>query len=260
MIRRDSPIAIQARVIYALILRDMRTRFGRSFVGYLVILGWPLSHLLFLLGLYSILRNYVPIGTNSTVFIGTGILPYILCLYPGRMIMTSVVMNRPLLGFPVIKASDLIFARAIVETITAFWVVAILCVILYLLDIDFMPNRIEDAVAAILATVYLGLALGWMGAVMFAWFKAWLGVQIALLLTMYFSSGVFFIPSRLSANLQTILYFNPLMHSVEWLRSAYYDGYGYGLLDRAYLIGYATVILVWAMTIERAIRGRLLQQ
>lgn len=32
-------------VIYALMVRDMRTRFGRSYLGYLVARTWPLVHL-----------------------------------------------------------------------------------------------------------------------------------------------------------------------------------------------------------------------
>ena len=53
--------------------------------------------------------------------------------------------------------------------------------------------------------------------------------------------------------------FDPLLHSVEWLRSAYYDGYGYGMLNKAYLIGYATAALIGALVIERFTRGLLLQ-
>ena len=43
------------------------------------------------------------------------------------------------------------------------------------------------------------------------------------------------------------------------LRSAYYEGYGYGLLDRWYLICSSTIMLFITLLIERGARGRLLR-
>ena len=40
---------VQKRIIGALILRDMKTRFGRSLVGYLIAIAWPLSHMLLIM-------------------------------------------------------------------------------------------------------------------------------------------------------------------------------------------------------------------
>src|SRR5262245_51841833 len=113
---------IQKRVVGALILRDMRTRFGRTFFGYLVIVGWPFSHLLLLMGVYLVTRRVAPIGTNTTIFLATGVLPYILFFYPGRFIMFSLVQNHPLLYFPIVKPVDVVLARGILEILTAFWV------------------------------------------------------------------------------------------------------------------------------------------
>jgi capsular polysaccharide transport system permease protein len=251
--------ANQGRVIGALILRDMRTRFGRSFMGYVIIVGWPLAHLLALVTGYLLTRRVAPVGTSVPVFLGTGILPYILCLYPSRMIMLCLAQNHPLLYFPIVKTTDVIIARSVLEILTAFWVVAIFALILYIAGIDITPLHYKDAVQAILATIYLGFAIGFLGAVFYKLTKAWLAFQIGTLIAMYIASGVFFIPTNLSDDFQFYLWFNPLLHSVEWLRSAYYDGYGYGLLDRGYLIGFATVVLAIGMVSDRFIRGRLLQ-
>lgn len=255
---RDA-FANQGRVIGALILRDMRTRFGRSFMGYVVIVGWPLTHLLALFTAYLLTRRFIPIGTNLPLFIATGILPYILCLYPSRMIMMSLVQNHPLLYFPIVKTTDVVIARGALEILTAFWVVAIFATILYIAGVDLTPLHYQEAILAILATIYLGFGLGFLGAVLFKITRAWMPFQIGILIGMYVASGVFFIPTNLPERAQFYLGFNPLLHSVEWLRSAYYDGYGEGMLDRGYLIGFSTVALFIGMTIDRFVRGRLLQ-
>jgi capsular polysaccharide transport system permease protein len=237
----------------------MRTRFGPSFFGYVIIVGWPLTHLLILMSVYLLARRLTPIGTSAAVFLGTGILPYILCLYPARMIMLSLHQNAPLLYFPIVKSFDVIVARGILETITAFWVVVIFCSILFLFGVDVMPVHPEQAFMAVFATIYLAFAIGFFSAVIYKVFKAWVAVQIGLLILMYLTSGALFVPSALSASIQNALWFNPLLHSVEWLRSAYYDGYGYGLLSRDYLLGFATVVLALGFLAERSIRGVLLQ-
>jgi len=252
-------LTAQKRVIGALVLRDLRTRFGRTIFGAILIVAWPLSHLLTLTIVYSLARRMIPIGTDVTVFVATGVIPYILCLYPSRMIMLALQSNKQLLAFPVIKSVDIVVARAIVEITAAFWVVTIYFLMLTALDLPIWPQRPEDAMAAVLATIYLAFSLGMLSALMYALMRAWLGVHILIVIIMYISSGLFFVPSTLPQKFQDIIWFNPLMHSVEWLRSAYYDGYGYGLLDRGYLLGFATVVLFLALALERLVRGRYLQ-
>lgn len=253
------PLQIQARVIYALILRDTRTRLGRSFIGFILIILWPLSHALALMAGYIFAHQVAPLGGSPTVFIGTGVLPYILCLYPARMTMVCLLQNQQLLAFPVVKPFDIILARGILEIVVAFWVVGIFCAILYVCDINFMPAKPEEAVWAILATIYLGFAIGFVSAVIYKLMRAWLVIQISLLVFGYAAGGAFFLPSSLPQSVRELLWFNPILHSIEWLRSAYYDNYGDGILNRGYLLAYATAILFIGLVFERGARG-LLQQ
>ena len=252
-------VQVQARVIGALILRDMRTRFGRTFFGYVISVLWPLTHLLVVMGVYLTIRRFFPMGTSPAVFFGTGILPYVLCLYPARMITVSVVQNQPLLYFPVVKSLDVILARGILEIVTAFWVVATFCFILIVFGVDVMPIYPQEALLAIFATIYLGFSIGFAGAVIYKVVRAWMVVVIVMLIVMYVTSGAFILPSVLPPRVQYWMSWNPLFHSVEWLRSAYYDGYGNNILDRGYLVGFATLNLFVGLVAERAIRGIVLK-
>lgn len=260
LLDRDSPLMIQARVIQAIALRDLRTRFGRTFAGTVIIVAWPLFHLLVLILIWIMARNVVAIGTDPAVFFGTGLLPYILYFYPARMIMFALAQNRLLLGLPAVKTSDIIIARCIVDIVASFWVVVIFLLILFAFGVNALPYRPAEAMMAVLATVYFALAVGWLGAVLYAMVKAWLAIQIGGSILMYFTAGVFFIPTALPEKVRNVLWFNPLVHSVEWLRSAYYDGYGEGMLSKSYFLWVSTVILFIALAIERGMRGRLMIQ
>lgn len=260
LLDRDNPLLIQARVIKAIVLRDLRTRFGRTFAGTAIIVLWPLSHLLVLIGAWSVMHRLIPIGTDPAIFFGTGALPYILYFYPSRMIMFALVQNRSLLGLPAVKTTDIIIGRCIVDLVCSCWVAVLFLLILSAFGVDAMPHRYADAMAAIVATLYFAFAVGYLGAVMYAIVKAWLAIQIGGSILMFIASGVFFIPTALPEKFRNMLWFNPLIHSVEWLRSAYYDGYGYGMLSKSYFFWVSTAILFIALVIERGTRGRLMVQ
>ena len=56
-----------------------------------------------------------------------------------------------------------------------------------------------------------------------------------------------------------IIWFNPMLHAIEWLRSAYYESYGADMLNRGYLLGYASLTLFLGLILERGVRGKLQQ-
>jgi capsular polysaccharide transport system permease protein len=259
VIAHESAISVQLRVIYALVLRDTRTRFGRSFGGYVLIVLWPFTHAMFLMSGYYIVHKVAPIGTEVSVFVGTGVLPYIICVHPARTMMLCIVQNQFLMNFPIVKAADVIIARGVLEIINAFWVVFLLCAVMYIAGIDFLPQRPEEAILAILASIYLGFSMGFTAAIFYKLVRFWLGIQIGILILMYIGSGAFILPSMLPAIVRDIIWFNPMFHAVEWLRSAYYEGYGQGMLSKEYLLAYATVTLFFGLLAERGVRGKLME-
>lgn len=249
-----------ARVISALILRDMRTRFGRQLFGWAIMILWPLTHLGFIVGGYLIAHRIAPYGTNVTIFIGTGVLPYILCLYPARMIMLCLVQNQPLLLFPPVMPIDIILARSILEITNAFYVIFFFCLILFVFDVDFIPGDYPEAIFAILTTIYLGFSIGFISAILFKISRAWVPIQIGLLIGAYLTSGAIVPLTNLSPTLKWWLWFNPLVHTVEWLRYAYFGQSSADLLSREYLLSYATFILFLSLALEKFTRPLLLNQ
>ena len=252
-------LSTQYRVIGAILLRDMRTRFGRTHFGYLISVGWPLSHLIVLTGINYYLQKVVPMGTNPTIYAGTGLLPYILCLYPSRFMTTAVIENRTLLLFPIVKSLDLIYARIVLTLTIAFNVVVAFLILVSLAGIDFYPPNPARAIGGVLATVYLGISFGVVNAVFACIIPGWIIISIIFMILMYFSSGAVMQIDRLPESLQQILAINPLMHSVDWVRSSYFEGYGENRLSEAYLLGYATFNLLVGLAAERLFRGRVLQ-
>lgn len=252
--------ALQKRsaVIFALMLRDMRTRFGGSHLGYLIAIMWPFSHLVVMVGGMAYSRRISPIGGDPIIFGVTGVLPYILCLYPSRMMGNAIESNRALLFFPVVRAVDIIISRGIVEFFTAFTVVLLVFLLAYLINYDLMPSDHYAIFSGVLATVYLAISFGFLNNVVSSLFKFWNMIFVVSVIIMYFTSGVILQVTIFPKEVQEIISFNPLFHSVEWLRSAYYEDNVSEMFSKAYLIGFATFVLFLGLLGERFLRGKML--
>ena len=248
-------------VIGAVVLRDMRTRFGRSHLGYILAILWPLTHLVGITIIFSVLRRSAPIfGTDNAVFLATGALPYILVMYPSRMTSFAIDMNKSLFIFPIVSPLDLIIARVIVEFITAFTVVILFALGCLMLGIQIIPRDINVASAAIFTTVYFSVCFGLISTILVALTDFWKTASAIVMVFAYISSGIFVPMDTLSAKAQNILSYNPLTHCVEWLRSAYYIGYGDSFISKEYVFWTATVMLLLCLLGERFLRGRLMKQ
>jgi capsular polysaccharide transport system permease protein len=250
-------LADVARIIGAVLLQDMRTRFGRSSLSYLIAVLWPLSHLSFLVLAYLFTTKIAPIGDDPVVFLGTGLLPYILSFYPARMMAFAILQNRQLLNIPLLKPIHLIIGRCILEILTALVVCALFCFILYMLDVDFAPSNPSEAALAIAASIYLGVGLGFFNVVMCALFGQYFIVAYVLsFIALYIFAGIYFPTYMMPEALKSYMLYNPLLNLVEWLRSAYYASYDTGTINKGLVLGVATVSLALGLLGERFLRGK----
>lgn len=250
---------VQLRVLRALMLRDIKTRFFGSAWGYLVSLAWPLSHILAVLLINIATGRLPPYGESAALWFATGIIPFMAFSYMSRFIMLGIVFNRPLLIFPIVKILDVLIARAIVEVLSAGAVILILCTIFFFFGVDFVPARPVVAFYALCSAFLLGVGAGVINAIIAQAMPMWATGYNLFMIVLWILSGVMFVPDNLPTQLRIPLTYNPVLHSVGWFREAYYDGYGALSVDKTYVVGYGVVCLFIGLAIERLVRGRLLQ-
>ena len=256
--RVESALVIQCRVIYAVMLRDIRTRFFGHGLGYLIAIGWPLSHILILLIIYGVTGRTTPYGSSLALFFGAGLVPFMTFNYMSRFTMLSLMINRPLTQLPAVKTFDLMIARVILEALAACCMTAVLCLLFYIGGIDLTPRDPAEAAAAFGAALLLGAGFGCFNAILAVAIPGWVTGYVLLQITMYMASGIAFTPDQMPKGLRDILAWNPIFHGVEWMRMAYFEGYEAVALDKTYFIGWGLVSLFLALVVERVFRGRLL--
>jgi len=247
----------QKNVLAALMLRDVKTRFG-SAPGFLIAIAWPLAHILVLVGLSVLIGRIVPYGDSAVLWFAVGTTPFMIASYTSRFMMIGLLSNRPLLTFPAINIFDILLSRVLIEMIVAASVLVSLTIILTTLDVDFMPRNIPGAVSALAVSLLLGIGLGIVNSIMAMIVAKWMYVYTLCLILLWITSGAYFIPSTLHPDIRAYLYYHPMLHCIEWAREAYFSGYHSLLLDKTYVICLSLVFIASGLVLERLIRGRLL--
>ncbi|WP_337271396.1 ABC transporter permease [Oryzifoliimicrobium ureilyticus] len=245
-------------VIGAVMIRDIRTRFGRSHFSYLLAIIWPLAHITFIIIGFLAANRIMPLGSDPALFVVSGAVPYILCLYPARMMGMTIETNRPLFLFPVVKVLDVILARATVEFLTAFVVLIILYCGLLACGVQALPSDSLRWAEAVVMTIYLSISLGLLNCVIVSIIRMWHITFVLLMVVLYLTSGVFILPETYPQNIQNLMWFNPLLHCVSWFRSSYYDGYGDATISFSYLFWVSTTVMFLGLAGERFLRGKIL--
>jgi capsular polysaccharide transport system permease protein len=253
-------LQIHGRILAALIIRDVQTRFFGTALGFILAILWPVSHIFLLIFINGALGRPAPYGDSAPLFFATGLLPFMCFNYMSRFTCLGVMMNKPLLGFPIVKVGDILIARGILEVLNAAVVVIVTIVILTAMGVNIWPPRPLEAMYAMLACMTLGFGFGMVNGVIAGIFSFWFTPFSLFQIVLWLASGVIMVPDELPETARYWLSFNPILIGVEWMRSAFYEGYGLNeLLDKHYLIGFATVSILVGLVMERTMRGVIMQ-
>ncbi len=250
-------LRIQLRVINALLLREMQTRFGRNQLGFLWLFLEPLMLAFAIAGIKTIamMGERVP-GVPPFVFALVGYLPYftfraIVARAPG-----TLRANMTLLYHSQIRLLDVVLARHLLETAAVITVMTLIVGGIALWA-DMPPNNIPILLLSLLLLVLLANGLGLLAAAASA------ASEIAERLIhplVYLSlplSGALFSLHSMPPHLREILLWNPQANIHEMVR----DGFFGHLLPSYYSIGYVffcvAVLNLLGLAALRAVRPKL---
>jgi capsular polysaccharide transport system permease protein len=213
---------IQTRVLHALLIRELITRFGRDNLGVLWLVGEPM---IFTLGVAT-LWTFSGLSHGSSIpivaFAVTGYSSVLMWRNATGRCSSAIEQNKSLLYHRSVHALDVLLTRIALEIggATASFVV-LSCFFIY---IGWMKPPADLSL----------VATGW---VMLAWF----GASLALLIgggsafspvverlwhpaayLLFPMSGAGFMVEWLPTKLQTLVLFLPMVHGVEALRHGYF--------------------------------------
>lgn len=252
---RMSPLESYLHVLHALMLRDMRTRFGGSLWGYGVVVMWPCVHMGMLIAIYTFQKLPIPSGGPAPIFFATGALPVLIFQYISREVMKALMMNRPLTYYPQVKIFDLVFARVLVEIVTGFLGLLVVFSVLIALGYDPRPAEPFVAICGYGTAILLGIGIGTINVAIVSFFPGWVIGYVLFSIVMYIASGVMFMSNYMPDKIYYWLKYNPCLQLVEWVRSAYYPSIGLQV-DYLYTLLWAGTSLVIGLYMIKHFVGR----
>jgi ABC-2 type transport system permease protein/capsular polysaccharide transport system permease protein len=250
----------QVRVVHAIFLRELLTRFGRHNIGFLWLFIEPMIFTLGVTALWTASKSVHGSNLPIVAFAVTGYSSVLLWRnMPSRCIL-SVTYNSSIMYHRVVKVLDIYIARILIEAIGASMSFFILS--LFFSFIGWM-NLPEDLLKVLLAWLLIAL----FGASL-AIFLASLSERYEIVEKLWHPasylifplSGAAFIVSSLPEQIQHFVLYFPMVHGVELLREGYFGSSMHAIYDLWYLVTCTLIMMCLGLALSRQIGAEVVPE
>lgn len=255
--RQSSALVVQFRVIGALILRELHTRYGRENIGYLWLILEP-----------ALLASMIAlIHSRAHRITGGDIEPVALSLvgYCNFMVFRSIFSRADgviessvaLLYHRTIKPLDILLARALLETAGSWLAFFILIGLAMAAGISAPPQRPLMLLIGMIAMVFLAVGGSFVICGITHENKAVGRLVHPFTYIMMPLSGAFFSLDALPGQIRDILVWSPLPHIFEILRHGWFRSAELTYVDPLYLGGWILGLWLIGLLLLSVVRGRI---
>ena len=238
---------IERRVIWALVLREMMTRFGRHNIGFLWLFVEPMLFTLRVTALWTATKSVHGSSLPIVAFALTGYSTVLLWRNMPSRCIGAIAPNLSLLSHRNVQPIDISLARVTLEAAGATMLFVFFTLFFYFLGWLQLPESVLQ--------------------VAFAWFLlTWFGFSLALFLgalsetsetveklwhpMAYFTfplSGAAFLVDALPIVAQKYVLLFPMVHGVEYLREGYFGSQITAHYDLSYMVIVNTLLTMFGL-------------
>lgn len=253
-------LKVQRRVLAALLVRELLTRYGRHNIGFLWLFVEPMMFTLGVTALWTATKSTHGSDLPIVAFALTGYSSVLLWRnMPGRCI-GALEANLSLMYHRNIRALDIYIARMMIEFAGA--TISFLTLTLLFLAMGWVEAP-ED---------FLTIVGGWM---LISWFGGALAITLGALsyeyelvdkfwhpasYLLFPLSGAAFLVSALPPAARDIILYIPVVHGVEMIREGFFGSKVEAIYDVGYLVTCSLVLSVAALILARWVEKRVAPQ
>jgi capsular polysaccharide transport system permease protein len=257
---RTMPRFASFRAIFALMLREMSTTYGRSPGGYLWAIIEPVAGIALLSAVFSVGFRSPALGISFPMFYATGMMPFILFTQVSGKLGQSLNYSKQLLAYPRVTFVDALLARFLLNLMTQILVSYLVIggIILF-----FETRVIVDGVTIMTSvglSALLSLGVGTFNAYMLARFSLYQPAWSILMRPLFIVSCIFFLFETIPQPYRDWLWFNPLVHVIGLMRRGFYPNYDGPYISETYVVLFSLVTLVTGLLLLRRDYKMLLEQ
>ncbi|SHF70420.1 capsular polysaccharide transport system permease protein [Litoreibacter ascidiaceicola] len=249
-----------ARATFALMLREMSSTYGRSPGGYVWAILEPVAAIAVLSFIFSYALRAPSLGTNFPLFYATAYLPFMMFNDIATKMSQSILFSRQLLSYPSVTIIDAMLARFLLSTFTHLMVFYLVIFGIHqIYDVRLIVD-FPTVILALLSAAIFGLAVGTINCFLFTRFVVLRTVWSILMRPMFIISGVFFLYEDVPVELQTYLWYNPILHLTGMMRDGFYATYDATYVSVVYLYLLAGSLLSLGLLLLRRYYRDLLER
>jgi len=232
-----------ARVVAALMLREMAGTSGRLAGGYLWTILQPVATIAFMSFIFSLGFKNPRLGTNFPIFHATGFLPYGMTMFLVGKMAGALSSTAKLMEYPRVTFVDALTAKLILNVLTQL----IICTIVFTGIKLIFETRTTLVMHKILLSfamvISVGAGVGTLNCFLFTMFPLWQKIWGVLTAPLLIMSGVIFLHDTVPEPYRSWLAWNPLVHIVGEMRSAFYYSYPADYVELTYVFAFSIVTL-----------------
>lgn len=247
---------VQRQVVFALILREMSTRFGKSKLGYLWALVLPLALIMVKTTIFGFIGRSPDLGQSFILFFATALVPFLMFRSIAQGVGGGLGANSALLGYPQVKALDVFLARTFLEMSTMLVAASLIIVILNIQEVDYDIRSFLEILEVLLVVMMFSMGIGMINAQVFEYLPSYQQVFSMIQMPLFLLSGIFYIADALPLMAREVLVWNPLLQVSEWMRSIFYSGFDSPYVDRLYLWSWASGLFFMGLALSKLNEGK----
>lgn len=230
------------RVVFALIMREMNTTYGRSIGGYIWAVLEPIGAITLMSVVFSFAFRAPALGVNFPLFYATGYLPFMFYLGTSTNIAMSIRFNKQLLFYPRVTYIDSIFARFLLSFLTHVLVFYIIIIGTFVSQETRSTLQFQYVFSSLSMVAALSFGVGVMNCFLFEVFPSWLRLWGVFNRPMFILATIFFTIESVPEPFRTYLLYNPLVHIVSEMRRGFYPYYDGVNVSYVYVYGISLLL------------------
>lgn len=227
--------AIQRRVIGALVLREVLTRFGRHNLGFLWLFIEPMLFTLGVTALWTALKSVHGSSIPITAFALTGYSSVLLWRNMPNRCVGAVVPNLALMYHRNVRIIDIYLSRLLLEAAGATISFVILSIAFFSIGWIVLPEDLLLVVVGWLMLTWFGTALAVMLASYSEEFETFEKLWHPASYLLFPLSGAAFLVEALPVEAQQLVLYLPMVHAVECIREGFFGSQMHAHYDLWYV-------------------------
>lgn len=237
-------LQIQGRVIYALLMREIITRYGRNNLGFLWLFVEPLMMTALIVVLWGAVRGEQTAMFDIMAFMLTGYPLVMMWRNASNRAIGSVNANIALLYHRNVRVLDTIFTRMLLEVAGATIAQIVLIFLLVVMGWISPPDDIPYMLMAWLLMAMFAMGLGFIVCAIAHYVEFFGKLWGTLSFLMLPLSGAFFFVHSFPPTIREYLLWIPMIHGTEMFRAGYFGSAQITHENPWYLLSW-NLVLLW---------------